>query len=109
MLTSSTEHSWSSRRRNNPVSGQGLVPIDTDVPNPPWQHSSERETTTPQLLFFRELLADRLQFQPTLLGGLRICHLEILERIEDNAGHNQPGVFLIIGGNGVPGRMVGAC
>src|SRR5271156_4329941 len=60
------------------------------------------------LFLLGQFLADRLQFQPTLLRGLRICHLEILQRIENDAGNNQPGVLLIIGGNGVPWRGMGA-
>src|ERR1700679_853493 len=55
--------------------------------------------------FFGQFLADCLQFLSTLLRGLRICHLETLERVEDNTGHNEPRVVLIIGGNGVPRRV----
>ena len=35
--------------------------------------------------------------------------MKVLERIDDNPGNNQPGILLIIGGNHVPGRDVGAC
>src|ERR1035441_5569443 len=57
----------------------------------------------------REQLADRLQFPPTFRGGLGICHLKFFERIKDNPGNNQPGILLIIGGNDVPRRVMGAC
>ncbi len=32
-----------------------------------------------------------------------------MERIQDNLGNSQAGVFLIVGGNDVPGRVMGAC
>src|ERR1035438_5193555 len=57
----------------------------------------------------REQLADRFQFPPPFCGGLGICHLKFIERIQDNLGNNQPGILLIVGGNDVPGRVMGAC
>jgi phosphopantetheinyl transferase (holo-ACP synthase) len=55
-----------------------------------------------------ELLADGFQFLPTFRSGFRIGHLKFIERIKDNAGNNQPGILLIIGGNDIPGRVMGA-
>ena len=49
------------------------------------------------------------QFPPAFRGGLGIYHLQVIERIEDNTGNNQPGIFLIVRGNNVPGRVMGAC
>jgi hypothetical protein len=47
---------------------------------------------------------------PANVGGcLRIRHPQITERIDDNVGNNQPGILLIICGNDVPGRVMGAC
>ena len=54
-------------------------------------------------------LSDRFQFPPMLRGGPGICHLKFIQRIDDNSGHNQPGIFLIIGGNDIPRCMTGAC
>ena len=55
-----------------------------------------------------ELFADGFQFPPAFRGGLGICHLKFIKRIQDNLGNNQPGIVLIIGGNGIPGCMMGA-
>ena len=55
-----------------------------------------------------EQFADGFQFPPAFRGGLGICHLKFIERIQDNLGNNQPGIFLIIGGNDIPGRVMGA-
>ena len=57
----------------------------------------------------REMLADGFQFSPTFWRGLGIGHLQIIERIDNNSGNDQPGVLFIIGGNDVPGCMMGAC
>src|ERR1039457_1411674 len=56
----------------------------------------------------RQQLANRLQFPPAFRGGSGICHLEFIERIQDNLGNNQPGIFLVVGRNNVPGRVMGA-
>ena len=37
----------------------------------------------------------------------RISHFESFERIEDDLGHDQPGVLLVVGGNDIPGRVIG--
>ena len=55
-----------------------------------------------------EPFADGFQFPPTFRGGLGIGHLKFIERIKDNLGNNQPGILLVIGGNDVPGRVMGA-
>jgi hypothetical protein len=60
------------------------------------------------IAFSSEPFADGFQFPPTFRGGLGICHLKRIERVENNLGNNQPGIFLIIGGNDVPGRVMGA-
>src|ERR1039458_10227796 len=60
------------------------------------------------IAFSSEPFADGFQFPPTFRGGLGICHFKRIERIENNLGNNQPGIFLIIGGNDVPGRVLGA-
>jgi hypothetical protein len=57
----------------------------------------------------REQLADGFQFPLAFRGGLGICHFHFMERIQDNLGNSQAGVFLIVGGNDVPGRVMGAC
>jgi hypothetical protein len=31
-----------------------------------------------------------------------------MERIQDNSGHDRPSALLIVGGNGAPGRVMGA-
>jgi len=57
----------------------------------------------------RQQFADRLQFPATFTGGPGICQLQLIERIQDNLGNNQPGILLIVGGNGVPRHVMGAC
>src|SRR3954447_10109946 len=61
------------------------------------------------IIRFRELFADRLQFLPALCAGFRISEFESFERIKDNAGYNESCVFLVVGGNDIPGRVSGAC
>jgi hypothetical protein len=56
----------------------------------------------------REQLADSFQFSPTFRGSLGIGHFQSMECIKDNLGHNQPGVPLIIGGDDIPWRVMGA-
>src|ERR1035437_2624383 len=58
--------------------------------------------------FSTEPFADGLQFPPTFRGGLGVCHFKRIERIQNDLGNDQPGIFLIIGGNDVPGRVMGA-
>ena len=67
------------------------------VPVLPKLHGKSRP-----LLF--QQLGDGFQFPLSFGCGLRICQLEITERIDDNSGNNQSCVFLIIGGNDVPTR-----
>jgi hypothetical protein len=57
----------------------------------------------------RQQLADRFQFLPTFRSRFGICHLQFIEGIQHNLGNNQAGVLLIVGGNDVPGRVMGAC
>ena len=45
---------------------------------------------------------------PAFRRGLGIRHLKFIERIQDNLGNNQPGILLIIGGNNIPGSVMGA-
>src|ERR1035437_7282215 len=60
-------------------------------------------------LLFCEPLADRLQFTPAHCARFWISHFKSFERIEYNLRYNQPSVFLVIGGNDIPGRVPGAC
>ena len=55
-----------------------------------------------------KFFADGFQFPPTFRSGLGIRHLKFIKRIKNNAGNNQPGIFLIIGGNDEPRRVSGA-
>ena len=54
------------------------------------------------VISLRELLADRLQFAAALCARFRVGHFEFFERIEDNSGHYQPSIVLIIGGDDIP-------
>ena len=54
-----------------------------------------------------EQFADGFQFEATFRGGLGIFHLQVVECIKDNLEDNQPGIFLVIGGNEAPGRLPG--
>jgi len=38
-----------------------------------------------------------------------IGHFKIFEGIKDNLGNDKPGVLLVVGGNDVPRRVMGAC
>jgi hypothetical protein len=58
---------------------------------------------------FCQPLADRLQFLPALCARFGVSHLESFERIKYNLRYNQPSVFLIVGGNDIPGCIPGAC
>jgi len=55
-----------------------------------------------------ELVADCFQFPAAFRGGLGIGHRKTIERIHDDLGNNQPSIFLVIGGNDIPGRIGGA-
>ena len=55
-----------------------------------------------------KLFADGFQFPPAFRRGLGIGHFKFIKRIKNNLGNNQPGIFLIIGGNDVPRRVMGA-
>ena len=44
----------------------------------------------------------------TFCGGLGIGHLQALESIQDDCGHNQTGVLLVVGGHDIPGRFMSA-
>ena len=41
----------------------------------------------------------------TFGARFRIAHLQPFERVEDDLRDDQPGVFLVVGGNDVPGRV----
>ena len=43
-----------------------------------------------------------------LRARLGVSHFEFIERIEDNLGHDQPGILFVVGGDDVPGRVMGA-
>ena len=60
------------------------------------------------VVLFSESFADGFQFPPAFRGGFGIGHLKSVKRIQDNLGNDQPGILLIIGGNDVPGRVMGA-
>ena len=60
------------------------------------------------VVLFSEFFADGFQFPPAFRGGFGIGHLKFVKRIQDNLGNDQPGILLIIGGNDVPGRVMGA-
>ena len=53
-------------------------------------------------------LAERLQLDLPLRVRLRIAHCESLQRVEDDLGDDQTGVFLVVGGNHIPRRRAGA-
>ena len=117
----SLEHPWNRR----PELGQRPAPVDRSPcrelrlgPN----FSSRRRASSPvrpvaggtslaeaiiQTLL-RQQLADGFQFPPAFGGGLGIGHLQFPERIQDDLGNNQPGILLVVGGNNVPGRVMGA-
>ena len=54
------------------------------------------------------MLADRVQFLLTISAHFRIAHLQTFERVEDDLGDDQPCVFLVVGGNDKPGRIISA-
>ena len=56
-----------------------------------------------------QMLPDGLQFRTSLRRGFGPCHFEIFERIEDDAGDDEPGVLFAVCGNDVPGCVMGAC
>lgn len=60
------------------------------------------------LRLLHQQLADRLQFSPAFRGGRGTCHLQVIESIQDNLGDDQTRIFLIIGRNDVPMRVMGA-
>ena len=47
--------------------------------------------------YFASCLRIRFRFPPAFSGGLGVCHLELLERIQDNLGNDQPGILLACG------------
>src|ERR1035437_5383387 len=49
------------------------------------------------------------QSQASECARFWISHFKSFERIEYNLRYNQPSVFLVIGGNDIPGRVPGAC
>ncbi len=57
---------------------------------------------------FRQQLFDRVQFETALFGGSGIRHIEIAQHIEHDLGDDQPRVFLVVGGDDVPWRMMSA-
>src|SRR5665213_296743 len=56
-----------------------------------------------------EPLADRQQFATVFCARFRVRHFELFERIEDNSGYYQPSILLIVGGDDIPGRVMGTC
>src|SRR5664280_690838 len=58
---------------------------------------------------FRQPLADQLQFLSALCVRFGVSHFESLECVENNLRDDQPGVFLVVGGNDIPRRVPGAC
>jgi len=56
----------------------------------------------------RKQFADRFQFPPTFRGCFGIRQLKLAECIDDNVGNDQAGILLIIGGNDIPGCVLGA-
>src|SRR5579859_7386805 len=56
----------------------------------------------------RELLANRLQFAPARGVRFWIGHLQAFHGVDNNPGYDQPGVFLVVGGNDVPRSVPGA-
>jgi hypothetical protein len=55
-----------------------------------------------------ETFADVLQFLDALLADFRIAQSEFLHGLEDDVRNDQAGVFLVVGGDGIPGRVFGA-
>src|SRR5271170_1723300 len=55
-----------------------------------------------------QLSPERLQLALALRARLGILHVEPLERVEQDLRDDQPGVFLVVGGNDVPRSRVGA-
>ena len=60
------------------------------------------------MVLYSKFFADRFQFPTAFRCGFGIGHFKFVERIKDNAGNNQPGILLIIGGNDEPGCVPGA-
>ena len=58
--------------------------------------------------YFASRFADGLQFLAVRLAGFGITHLQRLQRVEDDLRNDEPGVFLVVGGNDIPRRMSGA-
>src|ERR1039458_1718886 len=58
---------------------------------------------------FRQPLADQLQFLSALCVRFGVSHFESLECVENNLRDDQPGVFLVVGGNDIPWRILGTC
>ncbi len=56
---------------------------------------------------FCERFADRLQFLAARLAGFRITHLQRFQRVEHDLRKDEPGIFLVVGGNDMPRRMAG--
>ena len=55
-----------------------------------------------------QLLADRVQLTLTVRARFRIAHFQSFERVEDDLGDNEPRIFLVVGGNDKPGRVISA-
>src|ERR1700691_439884 len=53
-----------------------------------------------------ELLADSLQFPPPFWSAPGIRHLEVIQRVNENLRRDQSGILFVVGGNGVPGRVM---
>jgi hypothetical protein len=56
-----------------------------------------------------EFFADGIQFLPARCRGLGIFHLKLAQRVEHDLRYDQPRIFFVIGGNDMPGRVMGAC
>ncbi|MGB7758804.1 MAG: HAD-IC family P-type ATPase [Bryobacteraceae bacterium] len=54
------------------------------------------------------LVEDRFQFLRAFRGGCGIRHFQFAERIQNNLGNSQASAVLIVGGNDVPWRVMGA-
>ena len=56
---------------------------------------------------FRQPRADQLQFALALCIRFGKTHFESFERIENNSRHDQPSILFVVGGNDIPGGVIG--
>lgn len=83
------------------------VRCDRNIGLSSWRFT-DRASALAWVIRFSELAADGLQIPHALCAELGIGHREVIEGIQKNLRHDQPGIVLVVGWNGIPGSVMGA-